>query len=113
MIVDLDAEALEALAEELSAFLPVVVGDDNRAYVQAAVGKLLAQAQQVLVVGDAQVRAHLVLLDVVGRYHHYNLSVVLELEEHVELAVGLKSREHARSVVIVKEFAAEFQVKLP
>ena len=35
-----------------------------------------------------------------------------QLKEHLELAVRLKSRKHARSMIIVEELAAKFQIQL-
>ncbi len=39
------------------------------------------------------------------------ISIVAQLLEHTDLAVGLKAGQHAR-VVVVEELAAEFQIQL-
>ena len=38
--------------------------------------------------------------------------MVTQLAEHSELAVGLKTGQDAACMVVVKEFASEFEVKL-
>ena len=38
--------------------------------------------------------------------------MVFELLQHFELAVGFKTRKNAGSMVVIKKFSAEFQVKL-
>ena len=92
--------------------LAVVVGDDHRAHHEVAAHELIAQAEHVLVVGDAQVGTHLVLLDVVGTDHDDNLYRVAQLCQHAQLGVGLEAWQHARGMVVVEELAAQFHIEL-
>lgn len=92
--------------------LAAVVRDDDTADVQPAALECVDQAQGVVVVGDAEVAAALVALDIVGRDGDDDLRVVAHLHEHAHLAVGGEARQHARCVVVVKEFAAELQIQL-
>ena len=111
MVIDLDAHALQALAVGVRAGLPVVMGDDDAVHAESAVHELVAQAQHVHVVGDTQVIADLVLLNIHGADHDHDLQIVLQLIEHFEFAVRLEARKHAAGVVIIEQFAAEFHVK--
>ena len=70
------------------------------------------EAQDVLVVGDAEVAAGLVLLDVVRVDGDDDLDVGREALEHAELDVGLEAGQHAGGVVVVEELAAELEVEL-
>ena len=112
VVVGLDAQAFQLLAVEVGGVLTVVVGDDDGADEEAAVLEFRAQAQHVLIVGDAQVAAHLVLLDVDGRDDDDNLRGVGQLLQHAQLRVGLESREHTACVVVVEELSAQFEIEL-
>ena len=107
-----DAERLEPALELLGRGLAAVVRDDDAADVQPAALKRIDQAQGVVVIGDAEVAAALVALDVVGRDGDDDLRVVAHLHEHAHLAVGGEARQHARRVVVIKEFSAKLQIQL-
>ena len=112
VIVSLDAETLQTLAVCIGTALAIVVGDHHAAHEEASADELLAQAQNVLVVGDAKVLTHLVLLDVLGTDHNHYLCLVCKLLQHAELAVGHEAREHAACVMVVEELASEFKIEL-
>ena len=70
------------------------------------------QAQHVHVIGDAVVAAHLVVDDVLGADDDHDLGLCLQLQQHLQLGIGLKARQHAGGVVVVKQLAAKFQIQL-
>ena len=111
MIIGLDAHPFQTFAIGRGPGLTVVVGDDDAAHQEAALHEHLAQAQHVLVVGDAQVAALLVLLDVRGTDDDDYLRIVLQLREHLQFAVGLEARQDTTGVVVVEKLTAEFKVK--
>ena len=88
------------------------MGDDNAVHAEAALHELVAEAEDVHVIGDAEVRPDLVLLDIHGADDDDDLGVILHLHEHLELAVRFEARKDAAGVVIVEEFAAELHVEL-
>ncbi len=110
--VALDPQAVEALAEGHGGRLVLVAGDHHAGGGEAHGAEDVEQAQHVLVVGDAQIPAHLVLLDVVGADGDDDFHVGGHLLQHADLAVGLKAGQHAAGMVVVEELAAEFQVQL-
>ena len=112
VVIDLDAHALEALAVGVGAALAVVVGDDDAVDAEVAGDEFVAEAEDVYVVGDAEVVADLVFLDVHRTDDDDDLEVVLQCVEHFEFAVRLEPGEHPAGVVVVEELAAEFHVKL-
>ena len=73
--------------------------------------EFVAQAQHVHVVGDAQILSHLVLLDVHGADDNDDFGAILQLAQHVQLAVGFESGEHTAGMVVVEEFSAQFQIQ--
>ena len=111
MVVGLDAHTLEALAIGRGTGLAVVVGDDDTGDEETALHENLAQAQHILVVGDAEVATFLVFLDVGGADDNHDLGIVLQLREHLQFAVGLKAWQHAAGVVVVEQLAAKFQIE--
>ena len=87
------------------------MSDYDTAHIETDILKLAAQAQYIFIVGDAEVAAYLVFLNVVGADNHDNFSLVAQLQEHLQLAVRLETGKHATGVVVVKEFAAKLEVK--
>ena len=100
------------MAERLRGGLVLVARDHHAGRGKAHGAEDVQQAQHVLVVGDAQVAAYLVLLDVVSVDGDDDLNVGGHLLQHADLAVGLETRKHARGVVVVEQLSAEFQVQL-
>ena len=107
-----DAECVEALDESVRRVLPRVLRDAHAADIEAQRAERVDQSQAVVIVGDAEVAAHLVFLNVVRVDRDDDLHIVAQLLEHADLAVGLEAGKHARGVVVVKELAAELQVQL-
>ena len=70
------------------------------------------RTQYIHIVGDAQISADLVFLNIVRADHDDDLRLGGELHEHAHLAVGLKPGENPGSVIIVEQLAAELQIKL-
>ena len=111
VVIHLDADALKAVAIGVGAGLSVVVGDNYTAHVKSDVFKFASQAEYVFVVGDAEVATYLVFLNIVGADDHDDFGFIAQLEQHLQLAVGLKAGEHAAGMVVVKQFTAKFEVK--
>ena len=92
--------------------LAAVLCEHNAAHIKADGAECVDQAQNVLVIGDSEVAAHLVFFNVRRIDDDHDLRLFLELEQHFDLAVRCKAGQYARSVVIVKQFAAEFKIQL-
>ena len=112
MAVNLQAESLHALLEHIRGGLVLILGDDHAAHIKTDVAEGVDKAEGVLVIGDAEVAAALVALDVVGGDDDKHLGLVFHVHEHPYLAVGLEAGQNTGGVVIVKEFAAELQIEL-
>ena len=89
-----------------------VARDHDAADGEAHAAEDVHEAKDVLAVGDADVRAPLALLDVVGVEGEQHLGVVGELVEHAGLGVGREAGEHAAGVVVIEELSAELEVEL-
>ena len=112
MQVARDAHGRQPLAEQVGVGLVRVAGDDDRAHRKSHGTEDIHEAQHVLVVGDAQITAHLRALDVVGVDGDDDLRLVLHGLQHGDLRVGLEAGQHAGGMVVVEELAAEFEVEL-
>ena len=111
--VDRDAQRLELALEVLG--LTVVIsplGHDDAAHVEPVAAEGVDVAQQVVLVGDSQVRTDLVAGQVLGVDRHDDLDLVGQLGEHDDLVVRGEARQHARGVHVVNELAAELQIEL-
>ena len=111
VVVGLDAHLFELRLVRLGAGLAVEVGDHDAADEKAPADELCAQAQDIHVVGDAVVGAHLVLLDVVGTDDDDDLGAVAQLLEHPQLAVRLESGQNPAGVIVVEKLAPKFQIE--
>ena len=110
--VDLDPQGLQALLEGIGGWLGMVMGDADAAHIQADPTEGIDEAQDIQIVGDTQIAAALVLFDGISADDNDDLRGVLHLQQHFHLAIRRKPRQHAGSVVIIKELTAEFQVQL-
>ena len=108
-----DAELFEALAEVICSRLSGVLCDHDAADIEAAVLKGFLQTEGVIVVGDAEIAADLVLLDGICTDDNDDFRLVLKLLQHLELDVRGEAGENPGCVVVIEQLAAEFQIKLP
>ena len=106
------AQSVQPLDEGVRRRLPGVLRDDHAAHIEALSPEYVHQPQHILVVADAQVAPHLVLLDVAGADGHHDLHIVLQRPQHTDLAVGLEAGQHPGCVVIIEQLAAELQIQL-
>ena len=111
MEVALDAARLELLAELLGGELPFIARHDDAAHHKPERGEVVYELECVVGVGDAEVRAHLLALDVAGIDAEYHLGLVLERLEKPELHVGVVPGEAPRRVEVVHELPAELEVE--
>ena len=95
MQVDRHAQALQALPESLGAGLLVITGQHDAAHIEADGAERVDQAQHFLVIGDAQVIAQLALFDVARTDGDHDFHMLLQLQQHLELAVRLKAGKDA------------------
>ena len=107
-----DAERVEALAERVGSRLVAVLRDAHAAYEEAEPLEHVHEAQQVVVVGDSQIAAHLGMLDVVRVDDEDDFDLVDEALQHAQLRVGFEAGKNARCMVVVEQLAAELQVEL-
>ena len=105
-------QGLQTLLEGLRRGLGVVLGQHHAAHIQANAPEGVDQPQHVHVVGDAQVPADLVLLDVPRADDDDDFRLVLHLQQHLHLAVGQKAGQNPGGVVVVEKLASKLHVKL-
>ena len=89
-----------------------IAGNNNTAYKKADLTESVNKAKGFKVVGNAQVAAALIFFNGVGIDNNYNLGIVLKLQKHFYLCIGLKAGQNTGSVKIVKKLTAEFKIKL-
>ena len=106
------AQGVQALDEGVGARLVGVLGYDDAADEEAQALENVHQAQDILIVSDAQVAAYLAFLDVVGVNRNDDLHIVAHAGEHADLGVGGEAGKNAGRMVVVEELSAELKVEL-
>ena len=110
----LQAEALELLEERQRTVVGVLqLRDHHVLHQEPALPEHVHEAQDVVLVRDAQVGADLVPLEVLGVEAHQDLGLVLDAVEHRDLVVRGEAGQDAGGVQVVEELAAHLQVQLP
>ena len=112
MTVDLDAEVVKLVLELHRLSLTAVMREHDRAHKQLHAPERVDKPQHVEVVGNAEVAAYLVLFESFRADDNDDFRLFLEVKQHFELAVGLKSRQNSRSVIVVEQLAAKLEVQL-
>ena len=112
LTVDLEAERLHALFEHVRRGLTGVLRQRDGADVQAEAAENVDQARHVRVVGNAQIAAALVFLDIARVDGDDDFRLIAQRQQHFDLVIRREARQHARRVIIVKELAAKFQIEL-
>ena len=110
--VNRDAELLQSLFERVCAVLAGVLCDDNASDIEAASAELINQAEHVAVIGDAEVTADFVFLNIGCGNCHNNLGLIGKLHQHAQFCVRCKARKNAGCVEIVEQLSTEFQIQL-
>ena len=88
-------------------------GEHHGAYIQSDSPERVDQAQCIRVVRNPQIAADLALFNIIRVKDNDDFLAVLQLQQHLHLAVRLKSRQHPACVVIVKKLTTQFQIKFP
>ena len=91
MKIGFDVHFFKLLAENIGSSLCLIMRNDNAAYHKPAVSKFVFEAQNVHVVGYAQITANLVFLNVLGADDYDDFRIICKLHKHTQFAVGLKT----------------------
>ena len=110
--VDLHAQRLQLALERLGGLLARVLRDDDAADIEPDGTERVDQAHDVQIVGNAEIAPALVHFNVGCVDGNDDLRLLLELQQHLHLAVRLEAGQDARGVIVVKKLAAEFQIEL-
>ncbi len=110
--VDGDAAALEPGLEHAGRRLVLEAGDDHGPHQEAPVAQVVDELEGVGVVGDAEVGAHLALLDGARVDADDDLGLVLELLQQADLDVGVVAGQDAGGVEVEGDLAAELEIEL-
>ena len=110
--VHADSHVLQLVLKQIRAGLPGIMCDDHASHIQALIRKRLDEAEDINVIGDPEIRADLIFFNIRSADDYHNLRLIGELQKHRKLAVRRKARKDARCVIIVKQFASEFQIEL-
>ena len=111
MEVGLDFVCLEFAGEIFGFLLAVEESDDDRTDIETATTEKFDKAEDFGLVRNHVVGANLGMFNGVSINTENNFGVVFEFLKKLNLEVGKKTRESAGGVLVVDEFAAEFEVE--
>ena len=111
MVVDPHAAALQLRAELHHGRLLLVARDDDAANGQPESAQVVDQLQRVIRIGDAEVRPHLLALDVAREQAEDDLGLVLQGLQQAKLHVRIVARQATRRMEVVDQLAAELKVQ--
>jgi len=109
--VDPDVPTLELVLELPGRGLVLEPGDHDPQDADAPVAQFVDELQGVGVVGDAEVRADLLALDVTGEDAQQQVHLVPEVLQQPELDAGVVAGQDPGGVVVVQELPAELEVE--
>ena len=112
MEVDLHAASGEHVREVVGALFAVVAGDDNLVGLDSPGGEVIDHLEDVGIVGDSEIRAHLAVLDISGMDADDYVQIFLEGLEDLHLVVGIEARKDAGSMVVEQQLSAALDVEL-
>ena len=112
MAVDLEPQSLELLFVCDGGRLPGETGQDNTAYEQTVGSEGVHEAEQVHVVGDTQIAADLILLDIARIDDDHDLHLFAQRFQHCDLGIRRKTGKNSGGMIIIEKFASELQIKL-
>ena len=108
---DPDVAPLELVLELLCRGLVLEARDHHPEDADAPVAQVVDELEGVGIVGDAEIRADLLSLDVAREDAEQQIHLVLEVLKEPELDVGVVAGQHAGRVVIEEELPAELEVE--
>ena len=112
MLKNLNIMRLKLGFQLVCRLLTVVLCYDNTADIKSDTAKHIDKAENLHIVCYAEVASALARLERTCTDSYDDFRLILQLEQHLQLAVGFKAREHAGGVRIVKKLAAEFKIEL-
>ena len=110
--VTADAEGFQLFAEQVGSRLSGVLGNDDAAYIQTDLAEGFRQAEHFQVIGQPEVAAGFVGFQRACGDGDDDFCLILELEQHFELAVRLEAGQDSGSVIVVEKLTSEFQIEL-
>ena len=112
VMIYLHPHALQSCLEGLGRHVVVIPGQYHTGDIEPEVPEDIDEPDHIQIVSNAQVSPNLVLLNIRGVDGNDHLHLVLQLQQHPELAVRLEAGKYPGRVVVIVKFAAELQIEL-
>ena len=112
MAIDLDTQLLHGFFEHVGGVLPCVTGEHYASYVQTYTVEAIDKAHDLSIVGNTQVPSVFIVFDVICVDSNNDLSLISQGLKHTQLGIGGEPGEDTGGVVVVKQLASEFHIKL-
>ena len=109
---DRNTEGGKLRPESIGGILSAVLSNHDRTDVKADVPEKVNEPEHLKVICNVEVAAPLSAFDCARTDGNDDLRLIFKLKQHPQLAVRLKARKNAGSVVVVKELSAELHIEL-
>ncbi len=108
---DFDVASLEHVRKVQGTLFSGETGYDNLVRLDVPGGKVIYHLENVRVIGNSEVAAHLAVLNVCGIDADYYIQAVFQGLEDTHLYVGVKAGKNSCCVIVEKQLSAAFQIE--
>ena len=112
MVIHPNAHSLQPRLEGLGRGIVMIAGQHNTGHIEAEVPEDVDQPDHIQIIGNAQIPPDFVFLDIRGVDGNYHLHLLLQVQQHPQLAVRPEAGKHTGCVIVVIQLAAELQIEL-
>ena len=91
MTIHFNSERFQLLLIGNRPFLPGKTGQNDRTYIETISAKGINQSQNIHIVGDAQISANFILLNITRMNGNDNFRILFQFTEHTDLTVRVKT----------------------
>ena len=112
MVIDLHTHAFQSGLKGFCCALAVEAGQHHAGNIQTQLPENADQTDHIPIIGDAQIPTDLILFDICRIDGNHHLHLLLQLQQHPQLAVRLKARQNSGCMIVIKQLTAEFQIQL-
>ena len=110
--VILNAQIGQPLEERIRRTLAIIAGQHNTGHIEAEIPEDVDQPDHIQIIGNAQIPPDFVFLDIRGVDGNHHLHLLLQVQQHPQLAVRPEAGKHTGCVIVVIQLAAELQIEL-
>ena len=111
MFVHFNAQSFQFLFICHNAGLTVELGQHHTAYIKTVAAESIDQAEYIHIVCDAQIASYFILFNITCTDDDDDFRLIFQMHQHIDLTVRLEAGQNTGCMVVIEQFAAEFQIQ--